>query len=191
MLLIVAPARHAIAAGDVGIRCVQIDLAGPTRAKRDHAGRLDRHAPRAHVEQVGPQHPVWDRWGQPAPSCDGVLGDEVHRDQAFHQFDIGLLGDGRQERADQLGPSQVIRVQDAPCAVATLAVQAVVSLTLGEVHPELDELANAVRTLPHRLFHGLALAQTGTCDKGVPNVRLGGVVGVPHGRDSPLGVGGI
>ena len=89
---------------------------------------------------------------------------------------FGLGASASTQRADDLVAGRVEGVQDAPLRVAAFAAEIVVGvLRIGaqvEVGTERDQLADALRSLAHDELDDLAVAESGTGDQRVVDVRL-------------------
>src|SRR5262249_17163881 len=121
-------------------------------------------------------------------------GQQVDRQVALENADVGVRTGGGHQRAHDLPAGGVGGVQDAPVTVAALAAEVVfrilAAVAAREVGAQSDQLADALRAFPHHLLDEVAVAESGAGDQRVLDVRLEGVFGAPHRGDAALCVVG-
>ncbi len=182
------PVRHgdAVARRHVGVRGIEVDLAGAARRQHHRLGHEGVDLAAARVQRVGPE--------------DAIGRGRVHL-RGHDQVDGVLLLEELQARARRrveqraldLAPRLVGGVQHPPLRVPALAGQVVAERrrVAGELRPELDQLAHARRPLRHRDADGLLAAEPAARDQGVADVLFDAVLRRQHRRDPPLRVDGV
>jgi hypothetical protein len=175
--------RHPVAGADVRVAGVQVDLARPARGQHGHLAQEGLDAAVA-AQHVGAQAAVGVR------AADLALGDQVDRHREGEEGDVWLLAAGPQQGALDLTAGEVRGVGDPAVGVAPLARQIEAVAAAGELHADLDQLADALGPLVDADLDRLAAAQAGPRGQGVVQVRLERVVGAEHRGDPTLGVVG-
>ena len=170
----------AVARGGVWVGGVQKDLAGAASGQDGMAGGDGLHPVGSDVEDVGTVDPL-------LLQAELGAGDEVDRDLAFPQLDVGRLA--------QPGPHRVLHglaggvgdVEDAALAVTALPGQVVAMPVAVEGDAPADQPLDGGRTVLDDMAHGLRVAQTGTCLQGVPEMGVDAVLVAVDGSDAALG----
>ena len=118
-----------------------------------------------------------------------VLGDDVDGKLILFQLDVGVVVDGLQQSALNLGTGVVLVVKDAELGVAAFAVQVeLASFRFVEFHAVAHQLFDALRRLADGHFNHVAVADTVAGNEGVGNMFVEAVGVVHHGGDTALGV---
>ena len=181
-----APAHgDAVAGRGIGVRGVEVDLAGPAGGE-DRRARPDRpYLARAHVEHVGAVAAVL---GQP----ELAAGDEVDGDVPLEDLDVRVPLHLLDEGALHGVAGRVRSVDDAPVAVPALAVQVQflrATRLARERHALRHEPVDGVAAALDHEAHRVVVAQAGTGHVRVAGMVLERVGAVEHGRDAALGIG--
>ena len=113
----------------------------------------------------------------------------------FERADIAAGARSLGQRAHDLLPGQVLRVQDPAMAMAALASEIVfvfaAVLDSGEAGAEANQIAHHFGTVAHDTLDRGGIAQPRSRAQSVGDVRLEGVIDAPHARDSALRVIGV
>ena len=118
-----------------------------------------------------------------------VLGDYVDSKLILFQFDVGVVVDGLQQSALDLGTRIVLVVQDSELGMATFAVQIeLAALRLVEFHAVMHQLFDALGRLADGHFNHIAVADAVAGNEGVGNVLVETVGVVHHGGNTALGI---
>jgi hypothetical protein len=140
------------------------------------------HLPCLAVEHVGAPA------GKRAPALEQQIDGQV----VLSDDDARLGARRLAERANDLAPGRVERVQDAPFGVAALQPEVVLAIfgiaAQVEVRAERDQVAHAIRALAHDHFHHVPVAEPVSRDECVGDVRLEAVFRAPHRGDTTLRV---
>ncbi|TPW20274.1 MAG: hypothetical protein FD126_1847 [Elusimicrobia bacterium] len=177
---------HPVAGGHVGVRGVEVDLAGPARGEDDGLGPKRVDLP-VGAQHVGAQTAV-ALWGGLRRMA---LQDEVHRRVALVEGDGGLGPAGLDQGALDLAAGQVPGMEDAALGMPAFEPQVRAVVAAAEFDPRLDEAPHAVGAVRDDGAHHVLPAQAGSGLQRVADVRLEGVRRVGDRRDAALGVGGV
>ena len=183
--------RDAVAGRDVGVAGVEVDLAGAAGGEQGRRGEEGVHAAAAAVQHVGAPDAVVPVADRPAQAR---LEDQVDRDVVLEDADPGVRPAALDQALLDLPPRRVLGVQDAPARVAALHAEVVPGPGLGvagEVAPQVDQFADAVRAAAHDQFHHVAVAEAVAGGQGVVDVQVEAVLRAPDRGDAPLGVPGV
>jgi hypothetical protein len=134
------------------------------------------------VQHVDADDPVGSRPAQL------LGGDEVDRAVVLEGGDARAPNRADQ-RALDLAPRQILRMDDPPLGVASFARQVIPRVVpAGEFGPELDQLPHALRTFADTDLDGLPAAKPRPGHQRVFDVLGEGVLVGEHARDAALGV---
>ena len=179
--------RHgdAVAGGHVRVGGIQVHLGGA--AGGQHHGTRQNHVGFAGFDVV--------HIGAAAAAFVAVfLQNQVHGDPVLETMYAVALLDPVDQGAGNRHSGGVGGVDDAPVAVAALAGQVIGqgiglgALQAGKVHPLVDQPADRLRAVFHRVAHRVIMAQAAAGQVGVAHMALQGVVAVEHRGHAALGV---
>ena len=78
-------------------------------------------------------------------------------------------------------------MKDAASRVPTLTVQMELTvITFVELGTQRDEFSDSLGTFSDNKLYDIAFTETTSTDEGVLNVKIKGIVGLVHGRDTTL-----
>ena len=182
------PVRHgdAVAGRDVRIRRVEVDL--PRPAGREH-GR-----PREDGDDLAGRDVEHVRARADLRAAELRQRDEVDGRVLLEDADARVPLERLEQRTLHLAPRHVLRVGDAPRAVSPFEVQIEVGVVLPlprcpvEVRADGLQRPDALRPLLHAHLDGSLVAEPGSGDERVLDVRLERVLRVEDRRDPPLRV---
>ena len=172
--------RHceAIAAGDVRIGRFLEDLTGPAGGQQ-HRARVD-------VNRSPVVEPDVDA------SADPVLKDEMGCQRMIEDAQLGMSGHAMPERAGDLAPRRVARVQHAAHGVRAFTPEGGPAVGVAiEVGAPVEELAHVARPLAHEDLDGRHVAQAGAGLERVVAMQVDAVVGPQRGGNAALRVSGV
>ena len=122
-----------------------------------------------------------------------VLCDDFHGEVVLQYLDVGVVAHGFHEAALYLCPRVVGMVQDAELRVSALTVKVELAVfLLVEIDTPLQQVADALRGIPHHLLHGCRVADVVARNHRVLNVLFEVIdQQVRHRRDAALCLGRV
>ena len=183
---------YAVAGSDVRVRRGGIDGSCASCRHECDLAQIGVHLARIGVEDVGS---VALDVGGAAGDADAevMLRDDLYGKVVLQYLDVGIAAYGFHESALYLGPCVVGMMEDAELGVSAFPVEVELAvLLLVEVDAPADEVANALRSVAHHLFHGCRVADVVARYHRVLDVLLEVIdQQVRHGGDAALSLGRI
>ena len=149
---------YTIARRDVRVRSVKIHFPAAAGGQDDVVAAQCLHRAGGFIEHVKTDRTI------AAHMAEFPEGDDVHGHVFFKNIDPRRTLDRREQGALDLSSGDIPRMQDTPFAVSPFAAKVEFAATVGQrslikVHAELNQLADARRTIAHDRSHHALVAQ--------------------------------
>ena len=180
---------HAVAGGDVRIRCVEINFTAAAGGEQGNWCGESADMVGFFVKNIGAQAAVFVGHTQ-FPGGDQVDGNVV-----FENLDVGLLGNGVQEGALDFASGYILGVQDAAFGMAAFAsevklVAAVFAgcLAFGELHAHFDQFSDAGGAFFDDRADDVLPTEACAGGQGIPDMEREGILLAGDGGNAALGI---
>ena len=182
----------AVAGRDVRIGRVQVNLAAPAARQHHPQSAEGLHLARVLVEHVAPQATIFRGKTQLRAR------DEVHRHVALEDADIRMRGDRLQQRAFDLPPGGILRVEHPALGMAALLAQIQFGRAVAgrdfafvEVDAQVHQLLDPGRAFADHHPHRCLVTQAGARLERVRDVQREAVLGARDAGHAALRPGGV
>ena len=177
---------HAVAGGDVGIRCVEVNFATAASGQHDAVAAQGEDAAGFFVEHVDADHAVL------GGVAEFARGDEVDGHVVFQHGDRRMFLDGGHEGFFDFEPGEVVGVENAALGVSAFATEIEFGAAVGffaqvEGHAEFDQFANPLGAFAHDEVDDVLVAQSRPGLEGVFDVEFERILRAGHASHAALG----
>ena len=163
--------RDAVAGGDIGIGCVEIDFPATAGGEEKIAAGEGFDLAGVAIQNVHPQATI-----EPG-KAEFLAGDEINGEVVFENLDLRMARDGSEKRAFDFAASHVLGVKDAPLRVAPFATEIEFFFagmrgvfSFGKAHAKVDQFLNARRAFGDDRADDIFAAKTGASFESVADM---------------------